>query len=780
MKWLKNTLAATLSFTLVLGGLAFWNPQTAFATTCAAGTPVGSTCVVILNTGAGSGNQTWRVPSDFQSSGDVIACIGSGGRGSDGEANSSASLGGGGGGGAAASSTNITLSGIVTYSLGASATTTTATNAVAGVRETYIGASASSSITLSNGVLCDWGKFTGTASGGTGGSTTYSKGQTTFAGGNGGSNTAGTSREGGAGGGGSAGPNGAGQNGGGNSGSGTAGAGGGGSNGGSSSAGGNGGAGTCGGGGNGTNGTGGSASGGSSPCWADGTAGTGAGGQGSNSTAHNGGIGAIDSTFDASDGAGGGGGGGQQSSSVAASNGGTGATYGGGGGGGGNSSAAGTGGTGSTGGTGVIMIIYTPINHTVNTSNFTYCRTLTTNNDGYTDGIGTTTTGLFPLVATSTISNLEATSSGGHVQNLTNDNLTPIDVVFVDESSCSFSSSSTAIPFYFEHYASTTGAFVVHLGISNISSTTAKIVAMYYGNSAFTTNLNSQGQTYATTSPLGPAAIWNMSVPGYATTSYPDFLDSTPNANDGSSVGMTGSEIANGFASTTDGYVDGALSFNGTSQAIDSGSGSSLDVGASPFTLSFWVYIPSSANSADSNVYILSKTSNGGDGFYVQYSSPAGSNFIRLDLNASVSNSKYTLSSLNIFDKWTLVTITWDGTFPGSSSDGAIYLNGVQQTATFSAGSGSHLSGTTGHLLINCEGTTACSTNYVTGSLDDVRIYNQALTTADIQTIYNNTVSSAKFWTIGSEQTSGAGGGGSAQPPQLPTLWLSYRQLPLV
>src|SRR3989344_4516963 len=178
---------------------------------------------------------------------------------------------------------------------------------------------------------------------------------------------------------------------------------------------------------------------------------------------------------------------------------------------------------------------------TINATNYTYCRTVTSNNNGYTDGIGTTTPLLFPLFASSTISSLAATSSSGRIQLVSADagqfTDAPIDIVFTDEASCSFSTSIDAIPHYFEKYASTTGEFSVHLGTSNISSTTAKTLAMYYGNSG-ATNLNSPVQTFGTSSPMGIVSHWDLSVPGYATTTSPDFTDSTYNNNHGSSKAL--------------------------------------------------------------------------------------------------------------------------------------------------------------------------------------------------------------------------------------------------
>lgn len=294
------------------------HPETAFAQTFLVGGP-------------GTGNQTWNVPADWNSTNNQIACVGSGGIGG--------FQVGGGGGGAWASTTNVSLTpgGTATYAIGASATTSTNSAAVGMVRETYFNGTASSSASLS----CSYGKFPASTAGGVGGAAGLSTGATTTSGGNGGTGSAGS---GGGGGGGSGGFVGPGRNGGNQNGTGSSGGGGGGSNGRSATAGANGASG--GNGGNGGQGTGGTGQGlGGSPGGGDATAGTGAGGGGA-AALQPGGDGSIDTSFDATHGSGGGGGGGG-----AGGSGGNAGTYGGGGG-------SRTGGANSTGGIGIIYITY--------------------------------------------------------------------------------------------------------------------------------------------------------------------------------------------------------------------------------------------------------------------------------------------------------------------------------------------------------------------------------------------------------------------------------------
>lgn len=342
MRYLKRASIVLLIISLVVF-VSFISPREVFATTCDAGTPTGTNCVVLLTTGSGAGPQTWNVPLDWNSSSNQIAAIGSGATGCKGT-----NGGSGGGGGAYASTTNITLTagGTAQYAIGASASSSGQTNATELSRVTYFNGSSSSTAS----VTADWGRaispsgaVCNTAAGGT---VANSVGTTKFAGGNAGTNFNASGDPSG-GGGGSAGEFGIGKAGGaGGNGTTLGGGGGGGSDGGSSSAGTTATLAAGSAGGNGTDGTGGGTNSGGNA-----TSAKGAGGGGSGTTA--GGIGSIDTSFDSTHGAGGGGGGSRTG------NGGAGATYGGGGGGTTSGTSAGT------GGQGIIIIIYTPLSTTV-------------------------------------------------------------------------------------------------------------------------------------------------------------------------------------------------------------------------------------------------------------------------------------------------------------------------------------------------------------------------------------------------------------------------------
>ena len=384
-----------------------------------------------------------------------------------------------------------------------------------------------------------------------------------------------------------------------------------------------------------------------------------------------------------------------------------------------------------------IWVTYTVPSRTINAANYTYCRTITSNNNGYTNGIATTTAGLFPLIATSTISTLAATSSGGNVQLVATSSARftdqPIDIVFTDEATCSFNTSIAAIPHYFEKYASTTGAFTVHLGTSNISSTTAKTLAMYYGN-AGATNLNSPGQTYATTSPTKIVSAWDLSVPGFATTTMPDFTDSTYNNNHGSSR-MTNT------ADFVTAQVDGGLQLNNDqSQNVSAGTGATLDNPKT--TVSFWAKVNTDA---DSNYWFREPAAGGTDSWNLKFA--AASDRLSFIRDWSTSDGNWVSSNSSILvGKWYHIVLIYD---EGSTSNVPIfYINGVYGGLGVALNPSGTVVSDAGHnSVIGLQGQNADII------IDDVQVYSQLLTQADIQTIYNTTSKSDVFWTFGNEET---------------------------
>lgn len=380
-----------------------------------------------------------------------------------------------------------------------------------------------------------------------------------------------------------------------------------------------------------------------------------------------------------------------------------------------------------------IYATYSKISRTISTSNYDFCRTMTMTAGGESGGVATTTTLKYPLVATSTITDLIATSTGGDVMSLDADRLTPLDVIFTSDATC-YAGSTTALPHYFEKYSSTTGAFTAWIEAPDISSTSAKTISMYYGY-ATTTDLNSPGQTFATTTVLYPLDVWDLSFPNTATTTYPDFLDATYNTNHGSSLNASSSSLVTG-------YLDGSIYLDGTNDYVNTVHITALESG--DMTFSQWI----KPNTTSGFHWITQQWSTSAPGKGPAfYQNGTGLGF---QIGAGGANA-VTASSVLTANQWTHVVAT------AASTTLTIFANGVQVgqgTVTRTEESGA--------ISFAIGGPSKGGVSYFGGSIDDVRIYRYALSAMDIRTIYNNTKSSTIFWTFGDETTQG--GGGSPAP----------------
>lgn len=104
---------------------------------------------------------------------------------------------------------------------------------------------------------------------------------------------------------------------------------------------------------------------------------------------------------------------------------------------------------------------------------FDYCYPITLTAGGTSGGVGTTTTAGFPIVATTTNSELAHTDHGGVIKTLDNPQQptsTPLDLIITDGTDCQ-SDEGTVIDFKVESYASTTGDVAVHFEHFDIAST---------------------------------------------------------------------------------------------------------------------------------------------------------------------------------------------------------------------------------------------------------------------------------------------------------------------
>jgi hypothetical protein len=209
------------------------------------------------------------------------------------------------------------------------------------------------------------------------------------------------------------------------------------------------------------------------------------------------------------------------------------------------------------------------------------------------------------------------------------------------------------------------------------------------------------------------------------------FEDGTGSATaaDASGSGHTGTLTS--MDANTDwvaGKIGGALDFDGTNYYVNFGNISGINLTATSACV--WV----KPNAASDFNHILEKgvwqeggwvLQTGGSGF--------GSKNDPLVIINSASNDPagYTTSALLTNNTWRHVCFAYDGSLTGNAQRLKIYVDGVQQTLTFSGTIPESMGATSADLVMAIPQHDPGNT-YFKGTADDARIYNRALSAAEI------------------------------------------------
>lgn len=366
-------------------------------------------------------------------------------------------------------------------------------------------------------------------------------------------------------------------------------------------------------------------------------------------------------------------------------------------------------------------------------TNYGYCRAFTATAGS--SGIATTTSSGFTLVATTTLSQLAATSSSGRIYEL-DANSEPVDFVVTSGTDCA-SDPGTKLDFYFEEYNSSTGAMTLWVEADTVSSTTAKTLLMYYGYSD--ASATSQQNETGTWGSLGEVGVWNLNNDPTGT-----ILDSTANNLDGSTLGsMTSGDLISG-------KLGQGLDLDGSNDVVVITDAAALDV--SYMTVSAWVRKTSANLPNYGAVVTRQQGSSFSDLWGIFYRNSTNDDILGAVEGQTTTSNNSTVADIN---KWTLYTLTYNGTSV------ILYRNGVQSATV--AGNGTTIDAEITPICIGANsngGSHVCNQELTQGEFDDVRYYGYAMSPADILTVYNNTNDSASFWSFGGEQS---------QPPVIST-----------
>lgn len=199
----------------------------------------------------------------------------------------------------------------------------------------------------------------------------------------------------------------------------------------------------------------------------------------------------------------------------------------------------------------------------------------------------------------------------------------------------------------------------------------------------------------------------------------------TGNANDQAATASNGTVSGATLVADRFGNQSSAYSFDGVSDYISIPATKYL---VNTYTYSFWLKVASSSSSAQYIMSIGSPAISGAEGYAAGIGGNKGIYYGSYSVNGS--NLGKSMSSPPVLDQWYHVCIT------RSSSQFSLYIDGKIVDSTSTGGSNPQY-GTGSYAFL--VGTRFNKTYYLDGSLDDLRIYNRAVSATEAKALYNET-----------------------------------------
>jgi hypothetical protein len=209
--------------------------------------------------------------------------------------------------------------------------------------------------------------------------------------------------------------------------------------------------------------------------------------------------------------------------------------------------------------------------------------------------------------------------------------------------------------------------------------------------------------------------------------------DSSGNGNTGTLAGST----LPTWNTTNLKLYNSDLSFNGTTAYVTLGS-ATYCFSAAPFSVAFWAYLN---NYTQDYPQVISIKSNTTDPWQIGFSNQT--NYLGVVYgSATTVQQKNGVTASTYLNTWTHIVWTYDGSNVTSAAHYALYVNGAISSTT-AAGS---FSAETQETVL--AGVAEATDDSFAGQISDVRIYNRALSAADVQNLYNYTGRSEGFFAL--------------------------------
>ncbi|MBI4136716.1 DUF2341 domain-containing protein, partial [Candidatus Roizmanbacteria bacterium] len=301
-----------------------------------------------------------------------------------------------------------------------------------------------------------------------------------------------------------------------------------------------------------------------------------------------------------------------------------------------------------------------------------------------------------------------------------------------------------------------TGTAEVHIGAVARSSTTPdnlfpgeldEIKVYPYARTAdeIKQDFASRGSVHGTSAAFGYSDLgkklsvglvghWKMdeSAANGCTGGTNDSCDSSGNGNDGAWTGN---------ATITTGKFDNGVTFDGTGDYISYSDVSSFDKASNENkTISLWVF-PDTTPSTNAQVLLVKRDETSpNDGYEMTYRTDRT---ISLQFDDGPTSSSITTNTSIAEDQWSHITYVID-----SSTDTiSAYINGIFDKSSTNDSFSNDASNSDNFQIAN-DYRDASNLDNFDGQIDETRIYNRALTPAEIQTLYNFAPGPLAYWRL--------------------------------
>jgi hypothetical protein len=281
-----------------------------------------------------------------------------------------------------------------------------------------------------------------------------------------------------------------------------------------------------------------------------------------------------------------------------------------------------------------------------------------------------------------------------------------------------------------ESYTSGTGALVAWVSVTSVSRTVDTTVYMYYGNGAAASQQNASGTWDA-----NYRGVWHFNQSPTGSTN--DILDSTSNANNGSSQGSmtSGNQVSGQFS--------GSLSFNGSANYVST---ANLMTVPQVYTEEAWVKT-STASGHKIFGFESNQTGTGSTSWNTNiYIGSDGQAYAGI-FNVSFPTYSATYATAVNDNVWHDVVATYDS----GTTVLSLYVDGTLRSTTAVPA----VQSSTGYWRMGSyklSGWTNGSDGFYTGGMDEVRLSTTARSAGWITTEYNNENSPSTFVSVGSQQ----------------------------